>query len=78
MTIKIRNPEYLKGMTMRGLIGASEGRWCKWCGRKPGQIASPGNTNGKFEWTDANHDGMCPVPFMREAQVVIDAYDKGS
>ncbi len=61
---KVRNPEYPRGMTMDELIQGSESIWCHWCGR------SPRPQNSKL-WIDADHDGMCPVPFMRAALMKI-------
>ncbi len=59
---QVRNPEYPKGMTLGELITNVEVIACYFCGRRP---------QSDTDWTDADHDGFCAVPFMRAALMKI-------
>ena len=63
---RVRNPEYPSGMTMDELVTTSETVYCIQCGRVPSDenVITP-------DWVDADHDGFCPVPFMRSTLMKI-------
>ena len=59
---QVRNTEYPRGMTMGELITNTESFVCLSCGRRPQDPSA---------WTDDDHDGFCPVTFMRAALMKI-------